>query len=615
MKKRWCSTLWPTEALAAQAGMGLEDFAAFVRGALFLDQPDPVSGLGRPARLPGAADRPPARRARAAPGGRGDRPHAQRRRAHLGQLRRQAQHAQRRGLHRPARAAAPTAACASRSARRRPGSTSTASSSSCATARSSPRAPRVGDEYLQRALATDDGARFLGEIGIGTNFGIARPTGTILFDEKIGGTVHLALGRSYPETGGKNQLGAALGPHLRPARRRAAERRRRGRAGGRALQPCRATRFAPFVVVARVRSTLSSRCRRADRLIPRAATLRALDSASHRRSSRAQDALGARRRGGKRRGHVGVGLGGGLELLGRRAAGQPLGTPVSGQRRPGDVQGGERRRRTSRRCRSRCRPTSCRRARRSTAPPASPPSRPPAPRARSRACRSACPPGSAPIPDDDHPGARHGQRRHHAGAGRAAAAAAQPTAGRQALERDRLRPAAPTASPTLTRLLARARPDRRRPGAAGRPGGDAGGHRDRRRHARSLAADLAAAARPRSNQIPLATLQPLLDALPRDGDPRDARADQGHARLADRPNGTLTQKGLQIFVALGGQTVADLTLGQASVSQGDVGCAQPVAAAQLACTDAASSPSSTCSSARATRASTARPTAATSASA
>ena len=49
-------------------------------------------------------------------------------------------------------------------------------------------------------------------------------------------------------------------------------------------------------------------------------------------------------------------------------------------------------------------------------------------------------------------------------------------------------------------------------------------------------------------------------------------------------NGTLTQKGLQVFVALGGQTVADLTLGQASVSQGDVGCAQPVAAAQLQCT-------------------------------
>ena len=62
-----------------------------------------------------------------------------------------------------------------------------------------------GDEYLQRALATDPGARRLGELGIGTNYGIDRPTGTILLDEKIGGTVHLALGRSYPETGGKNE--------------------------------------------------------------------------------------------------------------------------------------------------------------------------------------------------------------------------------------------------------------------------------------------------------------------------------------------------------------------------------------------------------------------------
>ena len=44
------------------------------------------------------------------------------------------------------------------------------------------------------------------------------PIGAILFDEKIGGTVHLALGRSYPETGGKNESRAALGPHLRPAR-------------------------------------------------------------------------------------------------------------------------------------------------------------------------------------------------------------------------------------------------------------------------------------------------------------------------------------------------------------------------------------------------------------
>jgi aminopeptidase len=62
----------------------------------------------------------------------------------------------------------------------------------------------IGDQHLQAALATDAGARFLGELGIGTNTGIDRATGSTLLDEKMAGTVHLALGRSYPETGGTN---------------------------------------------------------------------------------------------------------------------------------------------------------------------------------------------------------------------------------------------------------------------------------------------------------------------------------------------------------------------------------------------------------------------------
>jgi aminopeptidase len=61
-----------------------------------------------------------------------------------------------------------------------------------------------GEAYLREALETDGGARFLGELGIGTNEGIDRATGSTLLDEKIAGTVHLALGRSYPETGGTN---------------------------------------------------------------------------------------------------------------------------------------------------------------------------------------------------------------------------------------------------------------------------------------------------------------------------------------------------------------------------------------------------------------------------
>jgi len=64
---------------------------------------------------------------------------------------------------------------------------------------------RRGQALLERMLALDPGARRLGELGIGTNRGITKFTKNILFDEKIGGTVHLALGNAYEETGGKNK--------------------------------------------------------------------------------------------------------------------------------------------------------------------------------------------------------------------------------------------------------------------------------------------------------------------------------------------------------------------------------------------------------------------------
>lgn len=59
-------------------------------------------------------------------------------------------------------------------------------------------------EFLEQMLDSDAGARYLGEFAIGTNFQIDRFTRNILYDEKIGGTFHLALGASYPETGGMN---------------------------------------------------------------------------------------------------------------------------------------------------------------------------------------------------------------------------------------------------------------------------------------------------------------------------------------------------------------------------------------------------------------------------
>jgi aminopeptidase len=61
-----------------------------------------------------------------------------------------------------------------------------------------------GEDYLVQMLDSDPGARFLGELGIGSNFGIDRGSRSILLDEKIGGTVHLAVGQSYAETGGTN---------------------------------------------------------------------------------------------------------------------------------------------------------------------------------------------------------------------------------------------------------------------------------------------------------------------------------------------------------------------------------------------------------------------------
>ena len=62
----------------------------------------------------------------------------------------------------------------------------------------------TGEEFLVELLDTDDGSRRLGELGIGTNYKIDRGTRDVLLDEKIGGTVHMAVGASYPESGGVN---------------------------------------------------------------------------------------------------------------------------------------------------------------------------------------------------------------------------------------------------------------------------------------------------------------------------------------------------------------------------------------------------------------------------
>ena len=62
-----------------------------------------------------------------------------------------------------------------------------------------------GGEYLTAMLNMDKGARFVGEFAIGTNYQVQQATGNTLFDEKIGGSCHLAAGASIPESGGVNK--------------------------------------------------------------------------------------------------------------------------------------------------------------------------------------------------------------------------------------------------------------------------------------------------------------------------------------------------------------------------------------------------------------------------
>jgi aminopeptidase len=64
-----------------------------------------------------------------------------------------------------------------------------------------------GEDFLLKMIDQDPGARTLGELAFGTNYGITQCTKNTLFDEKVGGTCHAALGAAYPESGGTNESG------------------------------------------------------------------------------------------------------------------------------------------------------------------------------------------------------------------------------------------------------------------------------------------------------------------------------------------------------------------------------------------------------------------------
>ncbi|PSP38779.1 aminopeptidase [Halobacteriales archaeon QH_7_65_31] len=71
-----------------------------------------------------------------------------------------------------------------------------------------------GEDVLREIVETDDGSRRLGELGIGMNRGIDRTTDSILFDEKMGGTVHLALGRAYDSNHPEGESGNDSAVHV-----------------------------------------------------------------------------------------------------------------------------------------------------------------------------------------------------------------------------------------------------------------------------------------------------------------------------------------------------------------------------------------------------------------
>jgi aminopeptidase len=64
---------------------------------------------------------------------------------------------------------------------------------------------KTNQDFLLEMIGSDEGASYVGEFAIGTNYGIQKFTGSILFDEKIGGSFHMALGAGYPETGSLNK--------------------------------------------------------------------------------------------------------------------------------------------------------------------------------------------------------------------------------------------------------------------------------------------------------------------------------------------------------------------------------------------------------------------------
>lgn len=201
---RWCSTVFPTHALAQEAGLSLEEYRDFVYRAMFLTEDDPIAAWSAfSARQQAIADRlSQARTLRIV---------ALDTDLHLSV-------ADRKWINSDGKRNFPSGEVFTSPVENTARGHIRFTYSAIANGRDvedvrlwfedgrvTKAEARSGEEYLRAMLDTDAGARYLGEVAIGNNYNISRFTRNTLFDEKIGGTCHLALGASYPDTGGKNE--------------------------------------------------------------------------------------------------------------------------------------------------------------------------------------------------------------------------------------------------------------------------------------------------------------------------------------------------------------------------------------------------------------------------
>lgn len=200
---RWCSTLWPTEGYAQLAGMSLAEFEEFVFAACFLNDPDPAArwvevGRQQQRYIDWLADK--------------HQVHIQGEGTDL-----RLEITGRTFINSDGKRNFPSGEFFT-------GPHETSANGTIHFHMPSARDGRIirdvrltfqdglvveataseGQDYLLATLDIDPGARRVGEFAFGNNFGITRGISNTLYDEKIGGTIHMALGASYPETGGVN---------------------------------------------------------------------------------------------------------------------------------------------------------------------------------------------------------------------------------------------------------------------------------------------------------------------------------------------------------------------------------------------------------------------------